>query len=271
MNTISPFYTDEINTGKIFILFNLKLEYNVKPYSDEKVYTRILKDLKNILHRRNIISEKWETMSEKVKEFYKNNQDTKPKTYFIRDTGFRKGGYSGNEHGSFDTVYYREDCILKYDKTDERELYDFRLFFALNIAFTDVWRMDGFLNFQLKKNFNGNIQEYDEFLNNILLYTPITGIDLIPQEKREKVKKYIKEHTAQIEVTNTDTREKFDTPVKSYSPKELHALYNKTAKAFNSWLAPHKKNIGELKGRTYTPKQVQIIFSIIGEPPSPKK
>jgi hypothetical protein len=54
--------------------------------------------------------------------------------------------------------------------------------------------------------------------------------------------------------------------IKSYSVKELLALYDTTWKSFNSWIAPIKDKIGKLRGRKYTPKQVRIIFEHCGTP-----
>lgn len=54
--------------------------------------------------------------------------------------------------------------------------------------------------------------------------------------------------------------------MKSYSKKELARLYNVTTVTLDSWLRPFQSEIGEYRGRLYTPKQIAIIFSKLGEP-----
>ncbi len=54
--------------------------------------------------------------------------------------------------------------------------------------------------------------------------------------------------------------------VKSYSAKELCLLYGITYKTLYKWLAPFNKNIGNRKGRFYSPQQVEIIFKKLGVP-----
>ncbi len=49
-------------------------------------------------------------------------------------------------------------------------------------------------------------------------------------------------------------------PVKAYTVKELHAIYEVSRSVFSSWLSVFTNKVGELKGKTYTPKQVKIIF-----------
>jgi hypothetical protein len=58
------------------------------------------------------------------------------------------------------------------------------------------------------------------------------------------------------------------TPIKSYTIKELAVLYNVSYKVFCAWLKPIRTKIGELKGKTFTPKQVKIIFEHLERPES---
>ncbi len=55
-------------------------------------------------------------------------------------------------------------------------------------------------------------------------------------------------------------------PIRSYSHKELTDLYEVSHVVFRGWLAPYKQKIGKLTGKRYTIKQVQIIFSELGQP-----
>ena len=54
--------------------------------------------------------------------------------------------------------------------------------------------------------------------------------------------------------------------IKAMNKKELAALYSVSLTALNRWLEPFKEKIGKERGRTYTPKQVRIIFECLGEP-----
>ncbi len=54
--------------------------------------------------------------------------------------------------------------------------------------------------------------------------------------------------------------------VQPYSKKELCDLYNIKHRVLAGWLAPFKHEIGEMTGRYYTAKQVEIIFDKIGLP-----
>lgn len=56
------------------------------------------------------------------------------------------------------------------------------------------------------------------------------------------------------------------TPIKNYSKTELARLYCVSIVVLRKWLKPHTKKIGVYIGKCYTPKQVQIIFEILGEP-----
>ena len=47
---------------------------------------------------------------------------------------------------------------------------------------------------------------------------------------------------------------------------QLAEAYAVTLKTFTSWLEPFKENIGEYRGKAYTPKQVKIIYDLLGRP-----
>ena len=54
---------------------------------------------------------------------------------------------------------------------------------------------------------------------------------------------------------------------KALSKSQLAFAYNDISlKTLNSWLSPFQKQIGAYKGKMYTPKQIQIIFELLGEP-----
>jgi hypothetical protein len=54
--------------------------------------------------------------------------------------------------------------------------------------------------------------------------------------------------------------------IKAYTPKELRGEYGVSDKTFASWLSKFRDKVGEVKGKTYTPAQVQIIVEHLGEP-----
>ena len=54
--------------------------------------------------------------------------------------------------------------------------------------------------------------------------------------------------------------------IRPYSITELAALYEVKPRTIKIWIEPFLEFIGEKRGRFYTNKQVQIIFSKIGEP-----
>jgi transposase len=54
--------------------------------------------------------------------------------------------------------------------------------------------------------------------------------------------------------------------IQSYSIKELRQLYNVSVKTWSSWVAPFKEHLGDIKGKRYTPKQVAVLVSHLGEP-----
>jgi len=54
--------------------------------------------------------------------------------------------------------------------------------------------------------------------------------------------------------------------LKAYSPKEIRALYGISDLVYKSWTKPFKSEIGDLVGKYYTVKQVQIIIGHLGVP-----
>ncbi|MGP8216595.1 MAG: hypothetical protein ACLQQ4_13595 [Bacteroidia bacterium] len=55
-------------------------------------------------------------------------------------------------------------------------------------------------------------------------------------------------------------------PVKTYSVKEVAGLYGISTKTLKKWLTPFQNDIGERRGHLYYPKQVKVIFEILGLP-----
>lgn len=56
------------------------------------------------------------------------------------------------------------------------------------------------------------------------------------------------------------------TPIQSYTQYQLRKRYGVSYKTWIKWLEPIQAQLGELKGKCYTPKQVKIIFDHLGEP-----
>ncbi|MBI2968909.1 MAG: hypothetical protein HYY40_14000 [Bacteroidetes bacterium] len=54
--------------------------------------------------------------------------------------------------------------------------------------------------------------------------------------------------------------------LKPMTPKELALLYGVTKKTFASWKKAFQKELGPLRGRIYTIKQVKIILENLGIP-----
>ena len=54
--------------------------------------------------------------------------------------------------------------------------------------------------------------------------------------------------------------------IKAQSKSQLANAYEVGIKTFNSWIKPFEKEIGEFRGKSYTPRQVSIIFEKLGEP-----
>lgn len=52
------------------------------------------------------------------------------------------------------------------------------------------------------------------------------------------------------------------TPIKSYSRKELAAMYEVSGKTFSKWIA----SLDYKYKRLFTPKEVGNIFQLLGEP-----
>jgi hypothetical protein len=59
---------------------------------------------------------------------------------------------------------------------------------------------------------------------------------------------------------------KTEDKVVAQSKIQLASAYNVTLKIFGSWIEPLKNEIGEYRGKTYTPKQVRIIYDYLGYP-----
>ena len=58
-----------------------------------------------------------------------------------------------------------------------------------------------------------------------------------------------------------------DRKFKSLSKSQLAMAYNNISiKTLNSWLLPFQEQIGAYKGKMYNPKQIKIIFELLGEP-----
>ena len=47
---------------------------------------------------------------------------------------------------------------------------------------------------------------------------------------------------------------------------QLASAYEVSMTTFNRWISPFKDKIGAYRGKCYTPKQVSIIYDMIGEP-----
>lgn len=47
---------------------------------------------------------------------------------------------------------------------------------------------------------------------------------------------------------------------------QLAEAYNVGMKTFKKWIEPFKDELGEYRGKAYTPKQVQIIYEHLGTP-----
>jgi len=61
--------------------------------------------------------------------------------------------------------------------------------------------------------------------------------------------------------------EKEEYPIRTMSKSELAEAYGITRATFMKWLKPFKDRIGyHDKGHYFTPKQVSIIFELIGNP-----
>lgn len=54
--------------------------------------------------------------------------------------------------------------------------------------------------------------------------------------------------------------------IKPLNYKQLAAVYEVTHKTLKSWLEPFMGEIGEMRGKTFTLKQMRIIYDKLGEP-----
>lgn len=54
--------------------------------------------------------------------------------------------------------------------------------------------------------------------------------------------------------------------IKPLNYKQLAAIYDVTYRTLKSWLEPFMEDIGEIRGKTFTLKQVRIIYDKLGEP-----
>ncbi|WP_430933268.1 hypothetical protein [Saccharicrinis sp. 156] len=57
-----------------------------------------------------------------------------------------------------------------------------------------------------------------------------------------------------------------DIKVVAQSKIELAEAYQVSLKTFKHWIQPIKGELGEYRGKTYTPKQVKIIYKLLGRP-----
>ena len=53
---------------------------------------------------------------------------------------------------------------------------------------------------------------------------------------------------------------------KSSSKKTIAQAYAVSDKTFSNWIKPFETQIGEYRSRCYTPKQTEIIISLLGMP-----
>jgi len=54
--------------------------------------------------------------------------------------------------------------------------------------------------------------------------------------------------------------------IKGMSKTELAYAYNVSLKTFRNWIKPFEQEIGAYRGKAYTPKQVETIQRLLGEP-----
>jgi len=54
--------------------------------------------------------------------------------------------------------------------------------------------------------------------------------------------------------------------IKAMSKTELANAYGVSIISFNNWIKPFRKQIGDYRGKCYTPKQVSKIFELLGIP-----
>lgn len=56
------------------------------------------------------------------------------------------------------------------------------------------------------------------------------------------------------------------TEIKPLNYKQLAAMYDVTHRTLKSWLEPFTAEIGEMRGRTFTIRQVRMIIEKLGDP-----
>lgn len=56
------------------------------------------------------------------------------------------------------------------------------------------------------------------------------------------------------------------TEIKPQTKQELANAYGVSTRTLNKWLLPFQTQIGQRMGHTYTPKQVRIIYEVLGPP-----
>lgn len=54
--------------------------------------------------------------------------------------------------------------------------------------------------------------------------------------------------------------------MKPLNYKQLAAIYEVTHKTLKSWLEPFMEEIGEMRGKSFTLKQMRLIYDKLGEP-----
>ncbi len=54
--------------------------------------------------------------------------------------------------------------------------------------------------------------------------------------------------------------------IQAMNKTQLAALCNVGVQTLKKWLTPFEEQIGEYRGRTYTPQQVRKIFELLGNP-----
>ncbi|MDA3883819.1 MAG: hypothetical protein PF481_11105 [Bacteroidales bacterium] len=57
-----------------------------------------------------------------------------------------------------------------------------------------------------------------------------------------------------------------DKKVIAQSKSQIAEAYNISLKTFNCWIEPIKEDIGKYRGKSYTPKQVKMIYDLLGRP-----
>ena len=63
-----------------------------------------------------------------------------------------------------------------------------------------------------------------------------------------------------------DSEEHTQHRIRAMSKTELANAYRVSLKTFAKWVTPFKEKIGNYLGRAYTPKQVGLIFKLLGAP-----